>query len=73
MSEKKSIVGKKVVVYYVPFPLEVKGSQVNIHGESTRKIIDEFKKNYSTFSEFEDVVEVFLPTFGETKIETIQF
>lgn len=73
MSEKKSIAGKKVVVYYVPFPLEVKGSQVNIHGESTRKIIDEFKKNYSTFSEFEDVVEVFLPTFGETKIEIIQF
>lgn len=73
MSEKKSIAGKKVVVYYVPFPSEVKGSQVNIHGESTKKIIDEFKKNYSTFSEFEDVVEVFLPTFGETKIETIQF
>jgi hypothetical protein len=73
MSETKSVNGKKVVVYYVPFPTEVKGSQVNIHGESTKKVIEEFKKNFSMFSGYEDVIEVFLPTFGETKLETIQF
>jgi len=73
MSEKKTINGKKVVVYYVPFPTEVKGSQVNIHGESTKKVIEEFKKNFSMFSDYVDVIEVFLPTFGETKLETIQF
>lgn len=69
----KTINGKKVVVYYVPFPTEVKGSQVNIHGESTKKVIEEFKKNFSMFSDYVDVIEVFLPTFGETKLETIQF
>jgi hypothetical protein len=73
MSDKKTISGKKAVVYYVNFPAEIKGSQVNLHGENTKSVLDEFKKKFSSFSEYEDVVEVFLPTFGDTRIEIIQF
>ena len=73
MSDKKSISGKKVVVYYVNFPSEINGSQVNIHGDNTKTVLDEFKKKYSALSEYEDVVEIFLPTFANTHIETIQF
>lgn len=73
MSDKKSIAGKKVLVYYVNFPREINGSQVNLHGENTKSVLDEFKKKYSTFSEYEDVVEIFLPTFESTHIEVIQF
>ncbi len=73
MSDKKTISGKKIVVYYVSFPTEINGSQVNIHGENTKSVLDEFKKKYSSLSEYEDVIEIFLPTFSSTKIETIQF
>lgn len=73
MSDKKTISGKKIVVYYVNFPLEINGSQVNLHGENTKSVLDEFKKKYSALSEYEDVVEIFLPTFSNTYIETIQF
>lgn len=73
MSDKKTISGKKIIVYYVNFPTEINGSQVNLHGENTKLILDEFKKKYSSLSEYEDVVEIFLPTFSTTSIETIQF
>lgn len=73
MDELKKISGKKVIIYYVNFPNEINNSKVNLHGNNTKLVLDEFKKNYSVFSEYEDVVEIFLPTFGATKIETIQF
>jgi len=73
MNDKKTIMGKKVVIYYVNFPAEINGSQVNLHGENTKSVLDEFKKKYSALSEYEDVVEIFLPTFSNTHIETIQF
>jgi hypothetical protein len=76
MSEEKqiqSIAGKVLAIHYVNFPNEINGSPVMLFGDGTKQAVEEYKKKYGSFEGYNDIIEIFLPTFSEGRIEFQKF
>jgi hypothetical protein len=76
MSEEKqiqSIKDKVIVIHYVNFPNEINGSPVMLFGDGTKKAVEEYEKKYSFFEAYSDMIEIFVPTFSEGRVEFQKF